>query len=152
MPRPAYGALVVKVVRFERRGSLVVHGGDLYGRPDAVDFIARAGEPTIDWLAEVVVEIARWGTRAGVTTLLERAEDRWQLVASAMPYDALYILRRTGVRIVFSEYVRLQPGQQYRLYLAGAEVVSPYLQVTAQARPATPLSTRRGWRSTRRAS
>lgn len=137
----------MSVVRFDRTGELVVMGED--SRPDCVEFQARAGEPTIDWLAEAIVVISGWMTRRGIATLYERDGEGWEPQASAMPYDALYVKDNTSARLVFSSYVRLQPGQRYRLVLAGALVVSPTIQIAALSKDPETLWPRRGWKRRR---
>lgn len=143
----------MSVVRFDRTGELVAMGGDIKGRPDCVEFFARAGERTIDWLAEVTVTISAWMTRAGIGTIFERQHDEeWAPVASAMPFDAIYVRGLTAARLVFSSYVRLQPGGRYRVFMPGAVVESPTIQVTALARDPEPPSARKGWSTARRRS
>lgn len=144
------------IERFDRTGELVVHGDDV--RANAVDFRARAGLSTVDWLVEAFVWIDRWMTRQGIATLLGPDEDmpagaqRMVVIASAMPFDALYVQREVEAHLVFSEYVRLQPGAAYRLHLDGAVVTRPTLRLVAQCRHPQPLRTRKGWVKTRKAS
>jgi hypothetical protein len=142
----------VTVITFERTGELVAHGADIKGRPDAIEFRARANQSEIDRLAEVTVTIDRWGTRTGVATLLELDEESgsWMPVAAAMPFDAFYLLSQQEVRLVFSEYVRLQPGPRYRLFLEGAVVTKPTFGVKGVQRPAEPMRARKPWKRARR--
>jgi hypothetical protein len=122
---------------FERTGEMVVHGQDLHGRCDAVEFVARSGEPTIDWLAEVFMTVDRWGTREGVATLYDQRDGAWQPLANAMPFDGLYVTRPTEIRLVFSQYTRLQPGGRYRIHAAGAVVASATVRIAALVKPAS---------------
>lgn len=136
---------------FDRSGELVVHGHDVKGRPDTVEFLARAGEPTIDWLAEAFVWVDRWGTRAGIATLLEADGDVWVARASALPYDALQLVRASEIRLVFSQWVRMQPGQRFRLFLAGAVVCRPVVRIVALVKPPEAWqSVRQGFKRVRR--
>jgi hypothetical protein len=138
---------------FARTGELLAYGNDLRGRPDAVTFTARSGEPTIDWLAEAYVWIDRWATRAGVAVLFESdGGSGWEECAAAMPFDALQIVRETEIRLVFSQWVRLQPGRMFRLFLAGAVVTRPDVRIVALQRAASFDSGRRPHALRRRAS
>jgi hypothetical protein len=134
----------VSVARFDRTGELVAMGDDLRGRPDAVEFIARSGEPTSDWLAEVTVTISGWATRAGVATLYELQAGAWVPLRSAMPFDAVYVKANTPVRLTFSSYIPLQPAGRYRLFMPGALVSSPTIQIAALLKP-RELARRSKW-------
>lgn len=143
----------VAVVEFERVGELVAHGHDISGRPDAVEFRARANQPVFDRLAEVVVTVDRWGGADWAAQLLEdddaTSTEVWALVARSMPLakaEALYVRADSPIRLVFSEYVGLQPTARYRIYLPSAVVTRPTIVIRGVqcARDVLP-SRRKGW-------
>lgn len=125
----------IGVARFERNGRLVVHGHDHLHYSDAVQFTGRSGERLIDCMGELTVTIDRWGTRTGTAGLFEADEDgAWQLMASAMPFDAIYVMKEQPVRLVFSVYAPLLPARLYRIHLPGAVVTQPTIQIAAVLR------------------
>lgn len=141
----------MSVFEFQRTGELLCTGDDLKQRPDTVEFTARAGQAEVDRLAEVVVTVDRWGTRAGIAHLLESdGNEGWTPLADSLPFDAFYLLSETEIKLVFSEYVRLQPGKQYRLFLAGAVITKPTITVRGIQR-AEPVRALRSQKSRRRA-
>lgn len=122
----------IGVARFERTGRLVSHGeADRLGRPDAVEFQGRAGERLVDWMAHVHVWFDRWPTRAGAAAILEREGDGWKLLATAMPFDGIYVRAETEEQLTFSVYVPLRAGRTYRLHLPGAVLTRNTIRLAA---------------------
>lgn len=127
------GAMHIGVARFDRVGRLVTHGHvDRHSRPDAVQFTGRSGERLVDCAGEITVTIDRWGTRTGIAALFEADEDGiWQLVATSMPFDGIYVLKEQTARLVFSVWAPIRAGRIYRLHLPGAVVTQPTIHIAA---------------------
>lgn len=135
----------VSVARFDREGQMVTHGAaDVHGRPDAVQFTGRSGQALVDCMGEITVTIDRWPTRTGVGMLLEADGQRgWQLVASSLYFDGIYVTKEQPARLVFSVYTALLAGRLYRLHLPNAVVTRPTIHIAAIQRNAEQVEAMR---------
>ena len=62
--------------------------------------------------------------------------------AAAMRFDAIGVVRETEIRIVFSQWIRLEPGHRHLLFLDGAVVTRPDVRIAALVRAASFESSR----------